>query len=180
MPSESGWDNQKKFGPVQFKTIHPVGNDSFGAKSILLTNYQKTPAAAITVAEVKNPSSGLLLYYRITMVAHGASVGDIMKMVTGTIVGWEFQVLKVINANTFDVLPTAIPVSAETAEIFNGTGFLLVLAFGAVAAEVGQMYIMPGGNGPIDLEIPAGTRLSVKAIDTALVNVGYIAINLLG
>lgn len=50
--------------------------------------------------------------------------------------------------------------------IFNGNAATLFLAFGAAASEVNKMYIPPGGFGfAADLLVPAGTRLSVKAVD---------------
>lgn len=49
-------------------------------------------------------------------------------------------------------------------DIFDSSGETLVLAVGAAASEVNQIYIFPGGNGRIELLIPAGSRISVKAI----------------
>jgi hypothetical protein len=61
-------------------------------------------------------------------------------------------------------------------EIFDSSGQLLVLALGAAASEVDLLYILPGGNGQITQEIPAGTRVSIKAV-SANATTGYIAIN---
>lgn len=62
-------------------------------------------------------------------------------------------------------------------EIFDSSGETLILAVGAAASEVDQLFIFPGGNGPVDLKIPAGSRISVKA-KTADATIGYLAINL--
>lgn len=48
--------------------------------------------------------------------------------------------------------------------IFDSSGQTLVLATGAAASEVDKYYIVPGGNGLINLTIPASTRVSVKAV----------------
>ena len=62
-------------------------------------------------------------------------------------------------------------------EIFDSSGQTLVLALGAAASEVDQFYINPGGNGQVPFLIPAGSRVSIKAI-TATANSGYINLNL--
>ncbi len=71
--------------------------------------------------------------------------------------------------------------AAETkkVQIFMSQGNPLFLAFGAAASEVDKIYVIPGGNGLIDLTIPAGTRVSLKAVSTTA-NTGYILVNFLG
>lgn len=58
--------------------------------------------------------------------------------------------------------------------IFDSSGETLVIAVGAAASEVDQVYIVPGGNGPVPLAIPSGARVSIKAV-TATASVGYLA-----
>lgn len=48
--------------------------------------------------------------------------------------------------------------------IFDSSGQTLVIATGAAASEVDQAYIVPGGNGILNLTIASGTRVSVKAV----------------
>lgn len=48
--------------------------------------------------------------------------------------------------------------------IFDSSGQTLFLAVGAAASEVDQIYIVPGGNGIMNLYIPLGSRISVKAV----------------
>lgn len=62
-------------------------------------------------------------------------------------------------------------------EIFDSSGEALILAVGAATSEVDQLYIFPGGNGPVQLAIPASSRISVKA-KTATASAGFLAINL--
>ena len=54
-------------------------------------------------------------------------------------------------------------------EIFDSSGQPLSLAFGAAGSEVIQATIFPGGNGRIPLAIPAGTRVSIKAISASAI-----------
>ena len=65
-------------------------------------------------------------------------------------------------------------------QIFMSSGEPLLLAFGAAASEVDKLYIIPGGNGILDIDIPAGTRLSVKAVNVVTVSSGILMINYLG
>lgn len=63
--------------------------------------------------------------------------------------------------------------------IFDSSGETLVLAVGAAASEVDQVYVPPGGySAPIDLGIPAGSRVSIKAV-SANATLGEIAISAL-
>jgi len=59
-------------------------------------------------------------------------------------------------------------------QIFDSSGQTLVLATGAAASEVDQFYIPPGGI-DIDIDIPSGTRISIKAI-SATADAGEITI----
>lgn len=63
-------------------------------------------------------------------------------------------------------------------DVFDSSGETLVFAVGAAASEVDQFYICPGGNGKISLNIPSGSRLSVKAV-SANATVGELLINCL-
>jgi hypothetical protein len=74
-------------------------------------------------------------------------------------------------------------IASTTAEcdhisIFDSSGEGMIIAVGAAAAEVDQLFVGPGG-GEYDLLIPAGSRVSIKA-KTATANSGYLMMNLLG
>lgn len=60
--------------------------------------------------------------------------------------------------------------------IFDSSGQDLVLATGAAASEVDQIQISPGGwDAPVDLFIPSGSRISVKAV-SATASAGVLII----
>lgn len=52
-------------------------------------------------------------------------------------------------------------------EIFDSSGVAIFFAVGAAASEVNQFVIYPGGNGQVPLKIPAGSRISYKAVSTS-------------
>ena len=62
--------------------------------------------------------------------------------------------------------------------IFDSSGQAMILAVGAGGSEVDQFYIPPGG-GDFSLNIPASSRVSIKAL-TANATSGYILISFLG
>lgn len=62
--------------------------------------------------------------------------------------------------------------------IFDSSGQTLFLAVGAAASEVNKAYIIPGGNGILNLTIPSGSRVSVKAV-SASATVGELSITFL-
>lgn len=65
--------------------------------------------------------------------------------------------------------------------LFDSGGYTMELGIGAAASEVRLCLVPPGGfDGVTPIEIAAGTRISVRAVGIALVNVGEIALNLLG
>lgn len=61
-------------------------------------------------------------------------------------------------------------------QIFDSSGSTMVLAVGAAASEVDQFYIFPGGNGDVELSIPSGSRISVKAVSASATS-GELIIN---
>lgn len=92
----------------------------------------------------------------------------------------DFAVTPVDSLGYTEFISTVGVSRITKAQIFMSSGEPLILAFGAAAAEVDQGYIIPGGNGLIEITIPAGTRLSVKAVNVVTVNEGIILANLLG
>jgi len=64
--------------------------------------------------------------------------------------------------------------------IFHSSGTPVYLATGAAAAEVDRMIVIPGGfNHPVEIELAANSRLSLKSIGAA-VSSGQMIINVLG
>lgn len=64
-------------------------------------------------------------------------------------------------------------------EIFDSSNETLELGLGAAGSEVSQVYVFPGGNGRIPMQIAASARLAIKAV-SATANSGEIVINLYG
>ena len=60
--------------------------------------------------------------------------------------------------------------------IFDSSGETLELGTGAAASETRLMLIFPGGNGREPVQIPSGTRVSIRAV-SATASVGELDIN---
>jgi hypothetical protein len=56
---------------------------------------------------------------------------------------------------------------ANLVEIFDSSGVALYFATGGVGSEVNQFVIYPGGNGQVAFTVPAGTRISYKAVSAS-------------
>lgn len=74
------------------------------------------------------------------------------------------RVTAAILTSSYTQLIASSSLQINEQSIFNSTGETLVLAIGAAASEIDQYYIPPGGNGLMDLKIPSGSRVSVKAV----------------
>ena len=49
-------------------------------------------------------------------------------------------------------------------DIFDSSGQTLQIGFGSAGNEVAQFLVFPGGNGQVSVNIPAATRVSIKAV----------------
>lgn len=76
-------------------------------------------------------------------------------------------------------LVASLSATVSSLYIFDSSGQTLVLAVGGVGSEVDKFYIVPGGNGLINLSIPSGSRVSIKAV-SANATVGEISVTFLG
>ena len=124
MPTENGYSNQKKKGQSQFKTINQVGSNQFGNPISQKTLFDKTVAAiAITAVTDILGVDGQVEFWQITLPTHTASKNDVMRMITGTLLAWEYDIIQVIDANNFYILPISDtkPIVAETAKVLGWT-----------------------------------------------------------
>lgn len=60
---------------------------------------------------------------------------------------------------------------------FESSGFPMEIALGGVGGEIRKFVVPPGGfNGAIPMDIPAGSRISAKALTASAINAGSIII----
>jgi hypothetical protein len=87
-----------------------------------------------------------------------------------------------ITTGAYTEVVASLSANVKTLDIFNSTGEALYLATGAAGSESDKYIIPPGGPGIIPIRFKAGTRISVKAIDsnTTTGNGEQLNINFLG
>ncbi|SRR5579875_3078589 len=83
-----------------------------------------------------------------------------------------------VTTSAYVQLISSLPAAVNEVNIFDSSGQLLVLAVGAPGFEVDKLYITPGGTGTVDLAIPSGSRIAIKAV-SANATTGFLAISFL-
>lgn len=73
----------------------------------------------------------------------------------------------------------SLAASVQQVQSVEDIGEYIGVYTGATAAEV-LKAVLPLGGGEVKLEIPAGTRVSLRSMTTSAISVGKIALNFLG
>lgn len=124
MSTEKGFNNQKKFGIAQHKTINSVSSDKYGESVINKSLFSVSAGTIVSILKGSTESDSHTLY--IEMTAHGARENDILRMTSGNLSSWEFDILEIIDANIFTVFNIGsaggveiLPVVADTTRIMR-------------------------------------------------------------
>lgn len=167
-------------GPVEFNldgvvtevsqdTVTPGNSVGLPAKLLAPTGLEQAYGAGVTGPEVQR----VVLPTDMPPVKTGLSYLNSARL--------DYGVTNVTNAAWTQLLASVGASDIEQIMLFDGGGYAMELGIGAAAAEVRMLLIPPGGfNGNLPVKIPAGSRLSVRAVGAALVNLGEIDLNLLG
>lgn len=84
-----------------------------------------------------------------------------------------------ITTGAYVTLVASLASDVSALHIFDSSGKAMYLAVGPAASEVDQIYIVPGGTDLVPLAIPAGSRVSIKAVSSTI-NKGELLISFLG
>lgn len=84
-----------------------------------------------------------------------------------------------VSTAAYTQLVSSLDSNVQMLEVYDGSGQSLVLAIGASGSEVNKLYIVPGGNGKIPIQLKVGDRVSVKAI-SANATTGELLVNFYG
>lgn len=125
------------------------------------------------VAVKVNPSGALT-----TDVSGSVSVTDFPRLNSVTLYRNNYATTPV-TTGAYVQLIASMPAAVKEVEIFDSSGETLVLAIGGAGSEVNKVYVFPGGNGRIPLQIAAAARLSVKAVSNNASS-GELTINFYG
>ena len=110
----------------------------------------------------------------VVVDASGGELGPL-----GTPVYYDYVAVPVTSAAYQEIIADSGADLITQINIFDSSGQALYLAFGAAASEVNQIIIVPGGQGQVPVQIPANTRVSIKAVNTTA-NAGALIISLFG
>ncbi len=101
MSTISGYSNNKQRGTSKFVTPISAGSDKVGLPSPQMMLYELAPAP-ITVSSVALSSDSKSL--EVTFSGnHLAATGDVLRIITGNLKGWEFEVISVSSATVLSV-----------------------------------------------------------------------------
>jgi hypothetical protein len=163
-------------GAVTISTALPAGNNNIGDVDVASCAL---PTGASTLAEQQTQTTHLSdIKTSVQLIDNVISGGNtILGRAKVQLIRNDYSSVNVTTA-AYVQLVASTASEINQLQIFDSSGQTLVLAVGAAASEVDQIYITPGGNGITDLRIPASSRISVKAV-SATASVGELTINCL-
>jgi hypothetical protein len=117
MSGTSGFSNQKKLGKSEFVTVHSAGSDRKGLATSQLY-LADVNAVAVAISAVTQSNDKKITYVDLG-TAHDARLGDVLRMTTGTLIQWEFEIIEIPSANIvgiFNIAPT-LPLATEEVKV---------------------------------------------------------------
>lgn len=147
--------------------LQGAGNTSLGSIDT------KTPALGQALAAASTPV--VLTAAQVTTLTPLASISINGRNKVDQL--FNNYTLTSVSTSAYVQLIASTSLATTRLEVFDSSGEVIIFAVGTASSEVDQFYIFPGGNGLIDLAIPSGSRISIKA-KTNTASVGLIAINL--
>ena len=134
--SIKGWDNQKKYGNSEFVTVQSAGSDKKGLNTAQMYLFEVTPVAlAISAVTQSTDKKSVDIDFG---VAHNARKGDVIRLTTGTLKSWEFEIQAIVSANIIRVwnISPSLPLATEEAKVLRWTT--------ALSDETGALQVSQG------------------------------------
>jgi hypothetical protein len=116
--SIKGFNNQKGLGNSEFLSVLSGGSDKKAIPTLGMGVYPVLAATAISSVTRSTDEKTLDIDFG---VATSARKGDILRMVTGTLPAWEFEIIIIVSANVVRVwnISPSLPLATETASILR-------------------------------------------------------------
>jgi len=98
MATQSGFSNLKLRGKVRHLTVAPLGSNKTGLSSAQMSLYElvAVPLSVVAVSLIREDK-----FIRVELSgAHSAYNGDVLRVITGNLTAWEFDIVKAVNATT--------------------------------------------------------------------------------
>lgn len=174
-------------GAAEESTLQAVDSKLINIRDALpISRGSKPDAASLAVtqstedklmqADIKDVLDNILLDTAALIAATQATSLDALGFYTHN-----FATTSVTSSAYVELVSNIGGTEVKKIKIFMSNGNPLIIAQGAASAETDRFLITAGGfpDGAIEVKIPAGERLSMKALSTDLTS-GLIAINLMG
>lgn len=121
MATESGYSNQKKLGTSQFKTVQQLGSGKHGTATAPKSLYEiAAPAAIVAVTSILG-NDGQVKFWNVELTAHGAAVDNVLRLKSGALKNFEFDIVQIIDVDNFYILPISdsAPLAGVTAAVMG-------------------------------------------------------------
>lgn len=154
---------------VEEDTVTPANNKPLPVKIFDSANLPFDPATEATALSID--ATLALINASLNTLKAGASYANSIRV--------DYTATNIDDTTWTEILASVGATEIKEITLFDGGGFAMELGIGGVGAEARALLIPPGGfNGKFKLTIPAGSRLSLRAVGAALVNAGELDINL--
>ena len=154
---------------VEEDTTTPANNKPLPVKLFDSGNLPFDPATETTALSIDGRLA--LIDASLNTIKAGASYANSVRV--------DYTVTNIDDTVWTEILASVGGTEIKEITLFDGGGFAMELGIGGVGAETRALLIPPGGfNGKFKLTIPASSRLSLRAVGSALVNAGELDINL--
>lgn len=158
-------------GAASEATLSALASEDFATETTLAAMSAKLPASLGAKASADSLS--------ITIANDQGSLPSDALDVVG-FARLDFSANNVSSSGYTELMSTVGSNTVRKMTVFMSTGTPIILAVGAAGSEVDKFLIPPGGlDGPIEVTIPNGTRLSLKSIGSSVTS-GQMIVNLMG
>ena len=174
MATEQGFSNQKKKGRANFKTVHPMGSNSYGQIVSQKQVYDKI-ATSVTSSEEVLGDDGQVAFWKFDIVFSGAVEGDLFRVTNYTVDGglsdpsltnFEFEIVRVDGSYIY-VLPIApfFPIYVGGSISFDGTVLGWVTSKSTPTGEISANVSLPP-DGVVETSNSSTTPLGANGVFT--------------
>jgi hypothetical protein len=114
--SIKGFNNQKGFGTANFVTVQGTGSDKQGIPSAI--SLLKDVSNSLSISSVSQSIDGKEINITFSSV-HSARKGDVVKMMSGGIIDWEFEIVEIVSTTILKIWNTApsLPAASQLAKV---------------------------------------------------------------
>ena len=141
MATQSGFSNLKLRGKVRHLTVAPLGSNKTGLSSAQMSLYElvAVPLSVVAVSLIREDK-----FIRVELSgAHSAYNGDVLRVITGNLTAWEFDIVKAVNATTV-IIPNTGQIDEIDTVLLAGDTVKTMRWVSAKSDKEGNLNFSPG------------------------------------